>query len=157
LTPAELSQTLSAYASGLEAELALLNRVQQLSAQQQDASRQHDAERLRGIADERTRLMSGLVRIEHEIRSARQRLADHQRAAAALPGFDTVVRLHRKAAALVNDILAADQETMSALRAAEIARHEAAQAIEAGETTLNAYRRVLNPSAIGPSLVERRG
>lgn len=157
MTPAELSQTLSAYASGLEAELALLNRVQQLSAQQQDASRQHDAERLRGIADERTRLMSGLVRIEHEIRSARQRLADHQRAATALPGFDTVVRLHRKAAALVNDILAADQETMAALRAAEIARHEAAQAIEAGETTLNAYRRVLNPAAIGPSLVERRG
>jgi hypothetical protein len=157
LTPAELSQALSAYASGLEAELALLNRVQELSTQQQDASQQHDAERLRSIADERTRLMSGLVRIEHEIRSARQRLADHQRAASALPGFDTVVRLHRTAAALVTGILAADQETMAALRAAEIARHEAAQAIEAGETTLNAYRRVLNPSAIGPSLVERRG
>jgi hypothetical protein len=157
LTPAELSQTLSAYASGLEAELALLNRVQRLSAEQQEASREHDAERLRSIADERTRLMSGLVRIEHEIRSARQRLADHQRAASALPGFDTVVRLHRTAAALVNEILAADQETMAALRAAEAARHEAAQAIEAGETTLNAYRRVINPSTTGPSLVERRG
>jgi hypothetical protein len=157
LTPAELSQTLSAYASGLEAELALLNHVQRLSAEQQEATRQHDADRLRSIADERTRLMSGLVRIEHEIRSARHRLADHQRAASALPGFDNVVRLHRMAAALVNEILAADQETMSALRAAEAARHEAAQAIEAGETTLNAYRRVLNPSAIGPSLVERRG
>jgi hypothetical protein len=157
LTPAELSQTLSAYASGLEAELALLNRVQRLSAEQHDATRQHDPDRLRGIADERTRLMSGLVRIEHEIRSARQRLADHQRAASALPGFDTVVRLHRTAAALVNEILAADQETMAALRAAEAARHEAAQAIEAGETTLNAYRRVINPSTTGPSLVERRG
>ena len=46
---------------------------------------------------------------------------------------------------------------MAALREAEVARREATQAIEAGETTLNAYRRVINPSLSVPSLVDRRG
>ena len=61
------------------------------------------------------------------------------------------------AAALVSRIISADQETMAALREAEVARREATQAIEAGETTLNAYRRVINPSLSVPSLVDRRG
>jgi hypothetical protein len=46
---------------------------------------------------------------------------------------------------------------MAALREAEIARRTASQAIEAGEHTLAAYRRVISPSVSGPSLVDRHG
>jgi hypothetical protein len=157
VTPRELAEPLLAYACGLEAELALLRHVKRLSAEQQDATRNHEIDRLHQIADERIRLMSGLVKIEHEIRTARHVLADHEELASQLPGFSEVVALHKTAGALVSHIISADQETMGALRDAEVARRAATQAIEAGETTLNAYRRVLNPSLTGPSLVDRRG
>jgi uncharacterized protein YhaN len=157
VTRRELVEPLLAYAAGLEAELALLRHIQRLSNEQQEASRNHDIDRLHQIADERVRLMTGLVRIEHEIRTARHALAEHQDVASQLPGFAEVVELHQKAAALVTRIISADQETMAALREAEVARREATHAIEAGETTLNAYRRVINPSLSAPSLVDRRG
>jgi hypothetical protein len=157
VTRRQLAEPLIAYAAGLEAELALLRHIQRLSAEQQDASRNHEIERLHQIADERVRLMTGLVKIEHEIRVARHVLAEHQDLASELPGFAEVVELHQKAGALVGRIISSDQETMTALREAEVARREATQAIEAGETTLNAYRRVINPSLSVPSLVDRRG
>ena len=157
MTRRELSEPLLAYAAGLEAELALLRHIQRLSSDQQDATRNHDIERLNQIADERTRLMTGLVKIEHEIRAARHLLAEHQVVASQLPGFAEVIDLHHKAGTLVARIISSDQETMAALREAEVARREATQAIEAGETTLNAYRRVINPSLSAPSLVDRRG
>jgi hypothetical protein len=153
----ELAEPLLAYAAGLEAELALLRHIQRLSAEQQEATRNHDSDRLQQIADERVRLMTGLVKIEHEIRAARHLLAEHQDVASGLPGFAEVVDLHQKAALLVGRIISSDQETMAALREAEVARREATQALEAGETTLNAYRRVINPSLSVPSLVDRRG
>lgn len=157
MTRRELAESLLAYAAGLEAELALLRHIQRLSSEQQEATRSHDIARLHQVADERVRLMTGLVKIEHEIRTARHVLAEHQDLAGQLAGFTEVVELHQKAAALVSRIISADQETMAALREAEVARREATQAIEAGETTLNAYRRVINPSLSVPSLVDRRG
>lgn len=157
MTARELAEPLQAYAAGLDAELAVLRHIQRLSGDQQDATRNHEIERLHQIADERIRLMTGLVTIEHEIRAARHLLADHQDLAATLPGFRDVVARHKLAGSLVSHILASDQDTMVALRDAEIARREATQAIEAGETTLNAYRRVLNPSLSGPSLVDKHG
>jgi hypothetical protein len=157
MTPGELAEPLAAYAAGLEAELALLRYIKRLSADQQEASRNHEIDRLHQIADERVRLMTGLVKIEHEIRTARHVLADHEQVASLLPGFGEVVALHKTAAAIVSHIISSDQETMGALRDAEIARREATIALEAGETTLNAYRRVINPSLSGPSLVDRHG
>ena len=157
MTRRELGESLLAYAAGLEAELALLRHIQRLSSEQQEATRSHDIDRLHQVADERVRLMTGLVRIEHEIRAARHVLAEHQNLASQLAGFTEVVELHQMAAALVSRIISADQETMAALREAEVARREATQAIGTGETTLNAYRRVINPSLSVPSLVDRRG
>ena len=70
---------------------------------------------------------------------------------------DAVAALHRTAGDVVNGIMQADQETMAALREAEAARRIASQAIEAGEHTLAAYRRVISPAPSGPSLVDRHG
>jgi len=157
VTRRHLADTLARYRAALEAELELLRHVQQLSADQQDATRRQDSERLHHIAGERTRLMDGLVLIEHDVRADRATLADHRLEAACLPGFAQVSTLHRTAAALVSQIAVTDQDTMAALQEAEVARRAATQAVETGETTLNAYRRVIAPSAHGPALVDRRG
>jgi hypothetical protein len=157
VTRRQLADTLARYGAALGAELELLRHVQRLSTDQREATLGHDSERLHHVASERVRLMDGLVRIEHEIRTDRTLLAEHRLDAADLPGFGEVTSLHRIAAGLVAEIAATDQDTMAALQQAEVARRAAAQAIEAGETTLNAYRRVLTPSAHGPALVDRRG
>ncbi len=157
MTRRQLADTVARYGAALGAELELLRHVQRLSADQHDATTQHDSERLHHVASERVRLMDGLVRIEHEIHTDRMFLAEHRLEAADLPGFTEVTELHRIAAALVSEIAATDEHTMTALQQAEVARRAAAQAIETGETTLNAYRRVLAPADHGPALVDRHG
>lgn len=157
MTREELGTHLSTYAAGLEAELTLLKQIASLSSAQSRATVDHDIEQLHRIADERDRLMAGLVRIESQIAPSRQVLAEYRPIAASMAGFDTVATLHRTAGAIVNSIMNADRETMAALRDAEAARRTASQAIEAGEHTLAAYRRVISPSVSGPSLVDRHG
>jgi hypothetical protein len=156
MTPAELNTHLSSYAAGLEAEIALLHQIEALSTSQQHASEGQDIDHLHRVVDERDRLVAALVQIESQIKDARQLLARHRSIAAALPGFDQVVALHRSAGAIVAGIMSTDRQTLGVLRDAEAARRAASQAIEAGEHTLAAYRRVLAPSA-APSLVDRRG
>lgn len=53
-------------------------------------------------------------------------------------------------------ILGADEQTVRALRDANLARRAAAQVLEQGEATLAAYRRVVTPSS-SPTLVSFRG
>lgn len=154
---AELRTHLASYASGLEAELELLRQLQNVSAVQRTATAANDIDHLPRIADERERLMAALVHLESQIAKSRRLLAEHRILAATLPGFDSVVALHRTAGTIVNAIMSADRDSMSALREAEIARRTASQAIEAGEHTLAAYRRVISPSVSGPSLVDRHG
>lgn len=153
----ELATHLSAYAAGLEAEVSLLRQVTRLSDAQREAGRARDHARLHAIADERERLMTGLLRIEQDIRAARRLLVDHRARASTLPGYDAVVALHGAARALVADIIAADGDTMAALRDAEEARRLASQALETGEHTLAAYRRVIAPPSTTPALVDKRG
>jgi len=153
----DLRAHLAAYSSGLDAELELLRQLQNLSLVQQQATASHDIDHLPRIADERDRLMAALVHLESQIAKSRRLLAEHRILAATLPGFDAVVTLHRTAGTIVTAIMSADRESMAALREAEIARRTASQAIEAGEHTLAAYRRVISPSVSGPSLVDRHG
>jgi hypothetical protein len=153
----DLEHLLATYGAGLEAELALLRQLKRLSAAQQDASSHHDLDALARVADERESLMSGLVSLEAELQPMRHTLASHQRDAAGFARFAEVAALHRTAASLVGTIMASDQLTLQALRDAEVARRAAAQALEMGETTLSAYRRVIAPPLTNPALVDRRG
>ena len=153
----ELVTQLAAYAAGLEAEMALLRQIEALSAAQAQATAGQDIHHLHRIADQRARLMSALVELEAGIAPSRLLLAEHRSIASSMPGFGVVVALHKTAAGIVNGILSADRDTMAALREAEAARRTASQAIEAGEHTLAAYRRVISPGSAGPSLVDRHG
>jgi hypothetical protein len=157
VTREELANTISAYGAGLEAELALLRQLQRLAALQREATIGNEMGLLPRLGDERERLMAGLVEIEHQIRPLRQALAGAVADAAGRPGFEDVAALHRAASQLVSTILSADRETAQSLRNAEVARRVAVQAIEHGETTLAAYRRVIAPALAGAALVDRVG
>lgn len=153
----DLRQWLTVYGPGLEAEVALLRQLKYLALAQHEALDPPDALQLAFIAQERDRIMAALVKIEHELRPAREALATHRDAATALTGFDDLVALHRVAADLVSTIVHSDQDTMRALQDAEVARRMAAQTVGTAGSTLAAYRRVVAPPLLGAGLVDRRG
>ena len=144
------------YRAGLEAELVILQKLEQTAARQREASAAHDLGALNRAADERDGLMAALVNIEGQLRVVRQTLSGAREEARHLPGYAEAVRLHREAIALVSGILNTDSESLDALAAAELARRETARAMEQGETTLAAYRRVMT-ALPGATLVDRRG
>lgn len=152
-----LQEAITSYGRGLRAELAILEQVGSLSAAQQEATDGGDVKQLARIAAERERLTQALVTLEAQIRPVRACLADGLTLARQLPGFDDLVTLHREAERLVASILADDRVTLRALQQAEHARRLAAQAIEVGEATLAAYRRVLTPSPGSAGIIDRRG
>lgn len=157
MTSDHLRQRLEAYGAGLEAELVLLRHLQRLAREQQEATRANDVDELHRVADARDQAMAGLVTIEHELKPLREVIADHQQEVRKIAGFDEVIALHRTAAHLVATILSADGETIEALREAEVARRFAVQAIQSGQNTLAAYRRVIAPPLAHAALLDRRG
>jgi hypothetical protein len=144
------------YRAGLEAEIVILRRLEQTAARQREAGVAQDLHALNRAADDRDSLMAALVNIEGQLRVVRQTLSRSRDEAKHVPGYPEAVRLHREAIALVSGILKTDEESVEALAAAELARRETARAIEQGETTLAAYRRVMT-ALPGATLVDRRG
>jgi hypothetical protein len=144
------------YRAGLEAEIVILRRLEQTAARQREAGAAQDLHALNRAADDRDSLMAALVNIEGQLRVVRQTLSRSRDEAKHVPGYPEAVRLHREAIALVSGILKTDEESVEALAAAELARRETARAIEQGETTLAAYRRVMT-ALPGATLVDRRG
>jgi hypothetical protein len=144
------------YRAGLDAELIILRKLEQTAARQREASSSQDFSALNRAADERDELMAALVNIEGQLRVVRQTLSASRDEARHLPGYGEAVKLHRDAIALVSGILNTDGESLDALAAAERARREIARAMEQGETTLAAYRRVMT-ALPGATLVDRRG
>jgi hypothetical protein len=152
----DVAAVLDQYRAGLEAEIGLLTRLEKVAARQHAASALSDFNELAAAAEERDRLMAGLVSIEQELRTARETLTQVRDELAGQPEFEETVHLHRAAVAMVKRILGTDQESLAALAAAETARREAARALERGEVTLEAYRR-LAATPLPATLVNRRG
>jgi hypothetical protein len=155
VTPSEVAALIDQYRVGLEAELVLLKRLQQVATRQQETSEASDVEALQRIADERDSLMSGLMAIEQELRGVRDQLSASRDAARRVPGFDRVVTLHETVAGIVKQILRTDEDSIKSLERIVLARRVAAQALEQGESTLAAYGRLVAPPAA--TLVNRRG
>jgi hypothetical protein len=110
----DLRQWLAVCGPGLEAEVALLHQLKRLALAQIETGL-HDVKQLAVIAQERDRIMAALVTIEHELRPAREALANHRDEAAAIAGFADIAALHRLAADLVAEIVHSDQDTIRAL------------------------------------------
>lgn len=157
MTRDEMRSAIATYRSGLETELALLAQLQKLAAVQRELSEANDMAALAGAGDERARLMASLVAVEHQIKPVREAIAGLLDLASTCPGFEEVAALHRVASRMVATILSSDRDTLKALSDAEAARRAAARAIEKGETTLAAYRRVIAPPVASAAIVNRRG
>lgn len=141
MTPAQ-DDTRRLYADGLESIIELLGRVRELADAQRTASQARDLPRFMALADERDALTSTIRMLDARLAPMRAALGFSARdAAAAAPAL---VERHRTARAAVDAILALDEDTHAALRDADTARRVAAQALEAGEQTLAAYRRVIS-------------
>ena len=153
----ELPALVAEYRAGLDVELTLLDRLQQLAVQQREASRAGDLATLSSISDLRDGVMANLVTLEHQLKPLRLILASHCNEYADDPAFREVAARHREAAAHVASILAWDRESLEALKEAELARSFAARTLEQGESTLAAYRRVVAPQVSGATLVNRKG
>jgi len=156
MTDTDLAELLHQYQDGLDAEIAILRRLQGTASRQREATAGRDLSTLNDASDERDGLMVALVNIEGQVRPIRQRLAGVREQARRLPGYPTAVDRHREALALVSEILKTDAESVESLAAAELARRDLARAMEQGETTLAAYRRVMAATP-GAALVDRRG
>jgi hypothetical protein len=152
-----LGAAIVAYASGLDAELDLLDRLERLSLRQRDATAARDVDAIAACSDERGQIVAALLAVEDDLKPRRALLARHTDQASALPGFDTIVVRHQSAARRVAAILDADKVTLDALREAETARRGAAQAIDQGEATLAAYRRIVAPAPQSAAIVDERG
>jgi hypothetical protein len=157
VTSDDLTRLIAQYRAGLDAEMVLLRQLAQVAERQHSVTQDGDLAVFHDAADERDRLMQGLVTIEAGLRDIRAQLTEHREQASRVPGFDDVIALHRDAAALVNGILTTDRDSLSSLADAELARRSAVAGIERGETTLAAYRRVLTPPVASATLVNRRG
>ena len=154
--PGSLPVLIEEYRAGLDAELVILRGLQRVSTQQHAASDAHDLEALNAAADERDRLMNALVNIEGPLRDIRKTLSQLRDKARLVPGYENMLVVHHEAVALVSEILKTDDQSVQALARAERLRRENVRAVEQGETTLAAYRRVMT-SPPGATLVDKRG
>lgn len=145
------------YRAGIEAEIALLHQLGGIAHQQHAHAESRTLDEIPDLVDHRNRVMAGLVAIEHEMKPVRAALLAERDALVRLPEYDALTALHQQASSLVSGILSADQGSLTALREAEEARRFASRAIEQGESTLAAYRRVVAPPLEGATLVNRKG
>lgn len=157
MTRDELIELLEQYRAGIEAEVSLLQQLAGIARHQHEVSQESDFVAFRQVADNRDDIMRSLVSLEDNLREVRQALTSHREQARTVPGYEAVAHRHLEALRLVNAILSTDQESMSALADAELARRSALVSLEKGETTLAAYRRVLSPPVASASLVDRLG
>jgi hypothetical protein len=153
---APLRELIDQYRIGLDAEITILLRLQHSAAKQREASAAHDLDALNRASDERDSLMAGLVNVESQLKEVRKALSARKKEARLLAGYNEALELHQQAIALVSEILKTDAESTEALAKAELARRDAARAMEQGETTLSAYRRVMSAPP-GAALVDKRG
>jgi hypothetical protein len=155
--PRGLASALFEYRSGLERELGLLGELLDLATRQRDRLQAGDLPALPALVEARARVMDALSAIEQRVRPLRDTIAQRIEDARRLPGFDALVRLHREAEGLVTAIQLADRTVLHDLETAGVARREALLALETGEATLAAYRKVLAPTPGSAAIVDQHG
>jgi hypothetical protein len=157
VTDDEVSRLLDQYRAGIEAELNLLRQLAEVARDQREVTGTADFAAFGRVADARDAVMRSLVTIEEGMRTVRHALNEHRELATKVDGYDEVAARHREATHLVSLILSTDQQSISALADAELARRSAVASLERGETTLAAYRRVLSPPVASAKLVDKIG
>lgn len=156
MTTRDRGELVEEYRAGIEAELCLLNQLAALADRQHDATASGDLGLFHTVSDARDALMRNLVILEEDLRQIRFALGEEGARADDAPGYSELADRHRSASAIIARILATDEQSMTALADAELARRSAVVSLEKGETTLAAYRRVLAPP-LEHRLFDQRG
>lgn len=157
MTPDEANRLLAQYRAGIEAELTLLHQLSEIARSQREVTATANFEVFARVADKRDAIMRSMITIEEGLKTVREQLTANRGVAARLEGYAEVVARHREASELVSAILSTDQQSISALADAELARRSAMASLERGESTLAAYRRVLSPPVSGARLLDKIG
>lgn len=157
MTRDEAARLLEQYGAGIDAEVTLLRQLADVAKDQREVTANANFQAFNAVADRRDAIMRSLVTMEENLRALRVELTAHRDVARQVDGYDDVVSRHREATELVNVILSTDQQSISALADAELARRSAMASLERGETTLAAYRRVLSPPVSSAKLVDKIG
>jgi hypothetical protein len=152
-----LLQLLAQYRTALDAQISLLQQLEETAVRQHATTEVRDFEQLAVESDRRDGLTRSLLAIEEGLVAVRDTLAAARGDVESLDEFSGVLHLRRVAANMVARILATDRESMKVLSDAELARRAAMASLDRGETTLAAYRKVLAPPVASAALVDRRG
>ena len=155
--PNDLLPLVTQYRAGLEAEIVLLHRLATLAEREREVTASGSLLALGEISDARDAVMASLVAVEAELTPVRKALVTTRQRLAGSDAFEELTALHKEAATLADTIVRADEHSMASLREAELARRFAQESIDQGESTLAAYRRVVNPPLAHATLVNRRG
>lgn len=157
MTADDLAPVLQDYRAGIVAELTLLSELAATARDQHAGTRDGNFPAFNEAADTRDRILRSLVTIEDRVHHLRRTLVQHRELATTLPEYEDVEAMHRQAERLVETILATDEQSMTELANAELARRSAVAGLERGESTLAAYRRVLAPPISSAKLVDKLG
>ena len=157
MTSDDVARLLGQYRAGIDAEVNLLRQLADISHRQREVAVSADLTQFGAVSDARDEVMRSLVTLEEGLRTLRHALHEHHDLVAHIEGYSDVVARHRDAAHLVNMILSTDQQSISSLADAELARRSAVASLERGESTLAAYRRVLSPPVATATLFDKLG
>jgi hypothetical protein len=152
----ERLRLITEYRAGLEAEIALLRHLATLAAREREVTESGRLDSLDDVTDARDQVMTALVSLEAGLRPIRHALRDPGELV-HLREFRELTALHEEAAALADEILSSDAQSLQSLRDADTARRFTSESLEKGESTLAAYRRVVMPTLANATLVNRRG
>ena len=154
---ADLVTVLADYRTGLDAELQLLQQLEDVATRQRALPFPPTADDLTALGVERERHLTALFGLEERLLPLRQQIMSSLPAARELPGFAGVADRHARVGALVTAIMQLDTESLAILARADQDRRAAAQSLETGEATLAAYRRLLQQPQPSAGLFTQRG
>lgn len=155
--PPWLDADLAGYARALATVLDILERLADVARGGRDAANRNDSDRLAEVSRERGGIAAEITALQPVLEAARLRIVEHVALARESARFSEVESLHRQGERLLDAILALDRDTLSSLDVAGRHRRDVALALEAGEATLAAYRRVVAPPPLSAGLVDQRG
>ena len=151
-----LDDTLAAYASGLDAQLDMLQQVEALASAQRAASSCDDLAEVARLAERRGHLMEEIGELDLRLQELRAAIVAALPEARGRVGFALASRRHRDAEALIARIMDSDQALMGELEDAMIQRRRLAHSLQTGGATLAAYRRVVTTGRRSAELLDQQ-
>ncbi len=146
-----------AYTAGLDAQIALLQQVEALAAEQRAVWARDELLPLGALATRRAVLMHELAAVEARVAPLRHRLRSDLERALGTPGYGAAEARRQDAQTLISRLMAADRTFLTDLETSLVSRRREAHDLETGGATLAAYRRVVVPDIASAGLFDTRG